>query len=257
MTSPFRRRVLGAASGLALGAGLLVGPAALPAASAEIPSFSFADCPKLPEGAVPEFWLCTVAITTGGKMQLGKLDQPISKPITITYANGFDPVTLEEQVIFGGMRAERMLVQRGIFGDPLITAVYAQPRYAGDFALEGGRIKLALKMNVQNPALGSSCHIGTNSNPIKLELTTGTTSPPAPNTPISGKPPEMVSTDPPVLKTTVVDNAFAVPKASYCGLAGTLNWAINLQAGLPSAAGRNTAIFDQYVRNKPYTEMAS
>lgn len=255
MRSPFPRRGLAAASGLLLGAALL-GTAAAPAATAEnLPAFSFSKCPRLPENADPSLWLCNVAITTGGTFKLGKLDQPITSPITLTYANGFDPITLEETVVFGGFEAGRMLVQKGIFGDPFLTAVYAKPQYAGLVDLQDGKILLNLKVNVQNPALGGSCFIGGNADPIKLRLTVGTTSPPPPNGPISGSPPEVVQDNPPVLKATVVDNAFAAPRATHCGLGGSLNWAVNLQAGLPAAAGRNTAIFKQFVSFKTYTEL--
>ncbi|MFC9969626.1 hypothetical protein ACFVH6_01845 [Spirillospora sp. NPDC127200] len=256
MTSSIRRRALGAAGGLALGAGLLTAVAAPPAAAQDLPTFSFADCPKLPEGAVPEFWLCSVAITYGGTFQLGSINQTITSPITITYANGFDPVTGESQVLFGGLKANRFLVQPGLFGDPFVSAVYAQPKYAGSFNLDGGKIQLSLKVNVQNPLLGSNCHIGTNSNAIKLNLGVTATNPPPPNTPIQGEPPVLVSEDPPVIKTTVVDNAFAVPRSSGCGFGlGPLNWAVDKYAGLPSAAGRNTAIFKQYVSNRTYTDI--
>lgn len=257
MRATFRRRLLGTASALAVTAGALGVATAPPAAAEEIPSISFADCPDLPEGADPAFWLCNVAVTTGGTFKLGKLDQPITKPITLTYANGFDPITLEEKVVFGSFKADKMLVQPGIFGDPFVTAIYAKPRYAGHVGLENGNLRLDLKVDVQNPLLGSYCTIGTNDDPIKLSLTVGTTSPPPPNTPISGSPPEVVQNDPPVLKTTVVDNAFAVPRSRYCGLGGSLNWAVNLYAGLPSAAGNNTAIFKQYVGFKTYTELAN
>ncbi|WP_067486148.1 hypothetical protein [Actinomadura hibisca] len=256
MTSSIRRRALGATGGLALGAGLLTAVAAPPAAAEPLPSFSFADCPKLPADAVREFWLCSVAVTYGGTFQLGSINQTITSPITITYANGFDPVTGESQVRFGSLKASKFLVQPGLFGDPFVTAVYAQPKYAGSFNLDGGKIQLALKVNVQNPLLGGDCHIGSNSNPIRLNLGITATNPPPPNKPIEGSPPEVVSDDPPVIKTTVVDNAFAVPRSSGCGLGlGPLNWAVDKYAGLPSAAGRNTAIFKQYVSNRTYDQI--
>jgi hypothetical protein len=40
----------------------------------------------------------------------------------------------------------------------------------------------------------------------------------------------------------LVDNAFAVPGASGCGLAGLLDPILNLDKGLPSPAGKNAAI---------------
>ncbi|MDL4814546.1 hypothetical protein [Actinomadura opuntiae] len=257
MRLSLRRRLQAGAASLAVTGGLLGGLATGPAASAgTLPSFDFSACPALPSGADPAYAQCNVAVTTGGTMQLGSIKETISSPITLTYTTGFDPVTLEEYTIFGSFKASRFQVQPGLFGDPFVTAIYAQPQYAGGLNTDGGTLNLNLKVNVQNPLLGSRCYIGSNANPIALHLTPGTTNPPPPNTPISGTPPEVVGTNPTVLKTTVVDNAFAVPKADGCGLdLGVENWAVDLYAGLPSAAGHNTAIFNQYVAYKTYTEL--
>ncbi|MFD0685213.1 hypothetical protein [Actinomadura fibrosa] len=264
MRSPFRRRGRTAKAALALGAalsGTVLSATALsaPASAAEpIPSFSFAKCPALPAGADPTWWNCNVAIISGGQFKLGKLDQRLTSPMTLTYAVGFDPETLEQKVVVGGFQADRMLVQPGIFGDPILTAVYAKPEYGGFMDLVNGDVLLNLKVKVINPVLGGNCYIGTSSNPIKLHLTFGTTSPPPPNKPITGSYPVDVSTDPPVFKATMVDNSFAVPGGSNCGpiSAGGLNWIVNLQGGLPSAAGNNAAVFTEYVSYKPYTEIS-
>ncbi|QXJ24323.1 hypothetical protein AGRA3207_005623 [Actinomadura graeca] len=260
MRSPFRSRRRPARAVLALAAALpaTVLPAAVlaPPASAEpLPTFSFAKCPALPAGADPSFWNCNVAVINGGQFTFGRFDQRLTSPITITYAVGFDPETLEQKVRVGGFEAAKMLVKPGIFGDPILTAVYAQPEYAGAMDLRDGDVLLNLKVNVSNPVLGRSCSIGSDAAPVKLRLTFGKTSPPPPNKPISGSYPVDVSTDPPVFKATMVDNSFAVPSAHGCGLAGALNWAVDLQAALPSAAGKNTAIFSEYVGYRPYTKI--
>ncbi|GAA2163111.1 hypothetical protein [Actinomadura napierensis] len=257
MRPSLRRRLQAGAAALSLAGGLVGGLAAAPAASADtLPAFDFSDCPALPAGADPSFAQCNVAVTYGGTMKLGSIEQTISSPITLTYTTGFDPVTLESYTLFGSFKASRFLVQPGLFGDPFVTAIYAQPQYAGGVDTDGGRLNLNLKVNVQNPLLGSRCTIGSNSAPIALHLGIGATNPPPPNTPIQGSAPEVVGTNPTVLKTTVVDNAFAVPKAGGCGLdLGAENWAVNLYAGLPSAAGHNTAIFNQYVAYKTYTDL--
>ncbi|NEA21769.1 hypothetical protein [Actinomadura bangladeshensis] len=256
MKFPFRHRRTGpAAAALALATtafGLALGS---PASAETVPTFSFDKCPDLPAGADPAYWQCNMAIITGGTFQIGGLDQDIESPIKLTYATGFDPVTLESKFVFGGFQAGTMLVKPGIFGDPVVTAVYAKPEYAGHISSANGIFQLSLKVKVINWSLGSYCYIGGNDDPIKLNLTMGTTSPPPPNTPISGKYPELVSSDPLVVKSTLVDNAFAVPRASGCGLLGGLNWLVNLDAGVPSAAGTNTAIFNQYASWKSYTAL--
>jgi len=112
------------------------------------------------------------------------------------------------------------------------------------------RAKLA-KVKLDNPFLGSSCYIGSNSNPIQLKLTTGTTSPPPPNTPISGSPGEPAGIEEGAIiafkNNKLVDNSFAAPGANGCG--GILfSWAVdpfvNSIVGVPSAAGTNTAILE-------------
>ncbi|WP_327091279.1 hypothetical protein OIE66_11740 [Nonomuraea sp. NBC_01738] len=230
---------------------------ASPAHAEDIPTFDFVDCPDLPDLADPRYWTCNVIIINSGKFVLGKFDQNIDKPMKITYATGLDPATRTQVTKFGRLRAERMLVRPGIFGDPILTAVYAEPQYAGSFDVVPGPIwKMSLKVRIINPVLGSSCRLGSDSNAIKLNLIMGTTNPPPPNVPITGQKAVLVSTNPPVQKATIVDNAFAVPGASGCGLNwGLFNAVVNSQSGTPAAAGRNTAIFNQYGSFKKYTDI--
>ena len=51
---------------------------------------------------------------------------------------------------------------------------------------EGVALQLPVKVKLSNVFLGSSCYVGSEADPIILNLTTGTTSPPAPNKPIKG-----------------------------------------------------------------------
>jgi hypothetical protein len=93
--------------------------------------------------------------------------------------------------------------------------------------------------------------VGSNSAPILLEPTAGTTAPPAPNTPITGDSGTIsLNSDPNgygdllvgFSGATLVDNSFSVPGASGCGIIpGTANWLVNLLFGLGSAAGHNSA----------------
>src|SRR2546430_1397231 len=53
---------------------------------------------------------------------------------------------------------------------------------------QGGAVTLPLKVKLDNPLLATACYIGSNTEPVVLNLTTGTTSPPPPNKPISGAP---------------------------------------------------------------------
>lgn len=126
-------------------------------------------------------------------------------------------------------------------------------------------VSLKVRVHLQNPLLGSTCYIGSVQNPISIKLRSSTTSPPPPNQPISGNPGsfDLEITDEAngyLLihnnGNSLVDNSFAVPAASGCGnvalglpiitpiLQSLISGAVNLKVGLPSAAGKNTAILN-------------
>jgi hypothetical protein len=114
----------------------------------------------------------------------------------------------------------------------------------------GTAITLPVRVHLKNPLLGESCFIGSEAHPIQLHLTDGTTAPPLPNKPIKGKlgTPEsevekgFESTV--IRENTLVDNSFSAPASEGCGgffsfLIGPI---VNSKIGLPSAAGKNTAV---------------
>lgn len=251
--------------GIAAALALTTGPAAQAASAAPahraadepVPAFDFSDCPPLPPGHARLGSICFNAVVVAGKFVFGKFDQTLTKPIKMTFASAYNPDTFEYTPVFGKLRADKMLVRPGIFGDPILTAVYAKPEYAGVFEPDGFDIKLGMKIRLTNPFLGGTCLIGTDSNPIILNLTTGTTNPPPPNTPITGEDPVLVPGQPVTTrKTTHVENAFAVPGARGCFLdEGIVNAIVDSQAGTPAAAGRNTVIFKEYVGQKRYTQL--
>jgi hypothetical protein len=113
---------------------------------------------------------------------------------------------------------------------------------------EGVALKLPIKVRLENPFLGSECYVGSSGSPIWWELTTGTTAPPAPNKPITGSGGELeLFEEGSILqlsKAVLVDNAWAAPGANGCGglFSFILDPIVNSSAGLPSAAGKNTAI---------------
>lgn len=111
----------------------------------------------------------------------------------------------------------------------------------------GTALQLPTKVHLENPLLGEKCYVGSNSAPVVIALTTGTTSPPLPNKPITGKVGEVEFTESGIIKiknNSLVNNSFAAPATNGCGgifefLLGPI---INSQLGVPSAAGHNTAI---------------
>ncbi len=115
----------------------------------------------------------------------------------------------------------------------------------------GTALTLPTKVKLNNAFLGSECYIGSSSSPITLNLTTGETSPPEPNKPIHGaKGTVELEEEGKITVLTggsLVNNAFAAPGAHGCGgffLEGLIDPAVNAELGLPSAAGRNTAILN-------------
>ncbi|WP_067486147.1 hypothetical protein [Actinomadura hibisca] len=278
MTAPKggRRAVRSLGTALTAGAAALA-LAAAPAATASAaaparaaaplpPEVNFDDCPKIPDGAPPEYWLCTVVVIHGGTLQLGKIDQKIIAPMKLTYATGYDPETFEPKLISGPLKGAPVKVDGGVLGIPgsdflPLLQIHAQPQLAGDFEFvppdsPGTIYRLKLKIKTINPLLGDTCYIGTDAKPLTLNLTWGTTNPPPPNKPISGVVAEPLPDNPMVLGGRLVDNAFAVPKSSGCGPFGLLNPIADFRAGLPAKAGTNTAIFDFYSTNQGYTGQA-
>jgi hypothetical protein len=111
-------------------------------------------------------------------------------------------------------------------------------------------LKLPVKIKLENRLLGNNCYIGSNSNPITLNLITGTTKPPEPNKPIKGKVGTLSSRAGGrilvVSNNSLVDNSFAAPEATGCGgsFSSVVDPIIDAKIGLPSAAGHNTAILN-------------
>jgi hypothetical protein len=121
----------------------------------------------------------------------------------------------------------------------------------------GTALSLPVKIHLENPFLGSECYIGSSSNPVTFNLTTGTTSPPKPNSPISGKlgnyeiklSEGLTYTE--ITNNTLVDNSFSVPKVNGCGGIFSLfiNPIVDAKLGLESKSGHNTAIQNTTTRS--------
>ncbi len=101
-------------------------------------------------------------------------------------------------------------------------------------------VTVPIKVHLHNDAvLGPSCYIGSDADPIVLNLVETPTSSPVL---ASGGPGgnALISTG-----VEVADNTFAVPGANGCGLLGALDAALDLKVGLPSPSGKNSALIDE------------
>lgn len=164
-----------------------------PAASFQNQFLQFAHCPV----NTPGVRLCMVSTVTSGEFHLGSNAVPINK--TITLQGGYNPKTQELIGATDGNTLSKTPLQipGGLLGIELLgnlTEVTATAEVAGTIHLNlnningaGTLVSLPLKVKLDNPLLGNACYIGSESEPVLLNLTDGTTNPPPPNKPISGK----------------------------------------------------------------------
>jgi hypothetical protein len=223
-------------------AGACLAPAGV--ASAAFPNFT--GCPT----SAPGFELCVNVQAVRGNLNIKGFDVPLGESLEIRGA-----ISREETFLpatgTNGFIARPVAVPGGLLGIEWIpgNSVLAITELAGSpsaVRFDTGRLGLSVPVKVRlvNTLLGMNCHIGTNANPVRLNLITGTTSPPPPNRPISGSIPVERFVPPNQIQgigVVNVENSFAVPGATECGLGlGLINALVNLKLGLPSAAGNNS-----------------
>jgi hypothetical protein len=238
----------------------------------------FAQCP-LSNAAVTG---CVVADTSSGEFTVGKKTVPINKTITLQggtienaktgeleFVAAENGETLSKTALYvpGGLfgikppgylnkeQKEKFeeMVNKGLTGVTETTEL-AKPASAiklntTNLITETGvALQLPVKVKLSNVFLGSSCYVGSEASPIILNLTTGTTSPPAPNKPIKGAAGTLEILEEGALLRLIggslVDNAFAAPEATGCGapFSGLVDKLVDSVFGVPAAAGLNTAI---------------
>jgi hypothetical protein len=246
----------------------------------------FANCPY----KTAEAKKCLLSVTESGEVILGSKKVPIVNPVTLQ--GGLGPfnetteyssmiaatngITLSKtpQPVPGGLAGIvnckeikdfflriscEVTFENGLTGlnSTLELAKPASAIQVNEFNLageEGVALKLPIKIHLENPFLGSSCYVGSESSPVIWNLTSGKTSPPAPNTSISGAGGEgefleggrIIQLN----NNILVDNAWAAPGVNGCGgflVELILNPIINSASGLPATAGHNTAILKNTV----------
>jgi hypothetical protein len=239
----------------------------------------FADCP-LSNTAVEQ---CIVANTNSGEFNVGKKDVPINK--TITLQGGFYETETGNQFVGAEdgntLSKTALTVPGGLLG---IVAPKTWPEWLQNLFNEfinngftgvtettelalpastiginttnlisesGVALALPVKVKVDNILLGKECYVGSEAEPIHLQLTTGTTTPPekgTPNKPIKGSKGELKFNETFTLVTlsggSLVDNTFSAPAASGCGegLSALIDPLVDSILGVPAASGYNTAI---------------
>jgi hypothetical protein len=268
-------------SALGVGVAALCVPAAASAHTGDFARFN--QCPSTTTGVKH----CLYSVTNGGKITLGKKETPIVNKVTLQggygeeNAAGFskfyaasngETLSKTPQPVPGGLlgivppESSPPLVKllSKFFFENKLTGVNATLELAkpaseielNNVNLEIGEetaLKLPVKVHLENPFLGSSCYVGSSSSPIIWNLTTGTTNPPKPNSPITGKPGfvhlkdefEIVE----LTENVLVENAWAAPAATGCGgvISFLVDPVIDSMIGLPASAGNNTAILENTI----------
>jgi hypothetical protein len=201
----------------------------------------------------------TEAETVVGALN-GETLAPTPQPVPGGLSNLIDCGEIKDKGFLGRLRRRTC---RAMFGHPWSTMVNATTELArpaseiyvnerNEIALEGIALALPVRIHLENPLLGKGCYIGSSTNPIVFNLTVGTTHPPPPNEPITGKLGQIGAKDGfnfvEIIGHTQVDNAFSAPAATGCGgpLAFLVDPLIDSKIGLPSPAGYNTIIHTGY-----------
>lgn len=224
---------------------------------------------------------CMYSVTTSGEVVLGSKKVPIEKSVVLQ--GGFSKAGEDEFSKFfaatNGITLSKapQNVPGGLLGivpeassPPLVKALIkfffensltgvnstlelAKPatsirvsenHLAGEFDTA---VELPVMVHLENPFLGKKCFVGSSSSPITWKLTTGATSPPAPNKSISGSGGEIEFKEEgrilELKNNKLVDNSWSAPQATGCGgiLSFLVNPIINSQLGT-TTAGHNTAI---------------
>jgi len=219
----------------------------------------FENCPKA--GALACVW----SQTSSGEFVIGSKMVPISKPLLLQGGVAgkymFLPVPLIAELPPGETMQKvpeedpgGLTGIEGLGGPVTATAEIAGPVSSvmvnswGLATQSVPAVTLPLKVHLSNEFLGEECYIGSEAEPIVLQLTTGTTKPPEGVEPIRGSheiPSETNAGMAYVKKVVLVDNTFSVPGATGCGNAldsAVVDQLVDSEVGLPSAAGKNTVI---------------
>jgi hypothetical protein len=223
---------------------------------------------------------CILSVTKGGEFTLGKKNVPIVNPVTLQ--GGFEGSG--EAVKFYGAEEGNTLsktpqpVPGGLLGIKAptwwpkswqewfnkqisegFTGVNATVELAGPtkgltnvklntenlLFEEGTALGLPVKFHLENAILGSNCYIGSASNPVQINFTTGTSGK------LKGSAGE-ISFNPSFTITTIaggklVNNQYTVPGATGCGgflVEYLLDPLVNSIIGIPAGAGVNSATLE-------------
>jgi hypothetical protein len=235
---------------------------------------AFGECP-LNRATITD---CVYSVTTGGSVMIGKKNVPIKNPVTLQggfegAGSGIEFYGAEEgetlsktpQPVPGGLLGLlncpaqtnpiikglcEVAFENGLTGVNAVVELTGPEHGLTNIKLntenllfeEGVALGLPVKIHLVNPTLGNNCYIGSNSKPVQINLTTGTSGK------LKGTLGELTFNEPffTITKTkgsVLVDNTFAAPAATGCGglLSILVNPVVNAMLGTPAGSGVNSA----------------
>jgi hypothetical protein len=267
-------RMLAAGGMTAMLGVLMFAPSAL--ASSHHPKGEFAQFGECPLNNA-KVTACIFSVTSKGSFTVGKKTVPLVNPVTLqggTFLN-----EAEESIFVGAENGDTLSktpqpVPGGLLG---ITAPTWWPKFVQDWFnnlinegftgvnatvelaapassiklstqnlanQEGTALGLPVKVKLDNAILGNNCYIGSNSKPVQIDFTTGTSGS------LTGSAGEVTFNESFTLITLsggrLVNNTFAAPGVSGCGGIFSLfvNPLVDSILGTPSASGKNSAILE-------------
>lgn len=235
----------------------------------------FGECP-LNRSTITD---CVYSVSSGGFFTIGKKTVPIKNPVTLQ--GGFEGES-EAIKFYGAEEGETLSktpqpVPGGLFGitapkwwpiwiqewfnnkiNEGLTGVNATVELTGPtkgltnikldtenlLFEEGTALGLPVKFHLENAILGSSCYLGSESSPVQINFTTGTSGS------LKGSVGE-VSFNPPLTITTIaggalVNNTFKAPGVEGCGgiFSFLIDPLVNEILGVPAGEGKNSATLE-------------
>jgi hypothetical protein len=259
---------------------LIVASAALAAPHHPKGEFAqFGDCP-LNRATITD---CVYSVTSSGTFTLGKKAVPIKNPVTLQggfegtgselkFFGAEDGNTLSHtpQPVPGGLLGitaptwwptwlqnafNEQVINKGLTG---VNATLELAAPATSIKLntenllfeEGVALQLPVKVHLENAFLGSNCYIGSNSSPIVVPLTTGTSGK------LKGSAGTFSANELFTLLTfsggKLVNNTFTAPGATGCGgfpAEYLVDPLVNSIVGVPAGSGVNSAILEGKIQD--------
>lgn len=233
----------------------------------------FAECPL----NNPETAECIYSLSNGGSFTVGKKTVPLKNPVTLQGGVRYNEA--EEQLFLGAENGDTLSktpqpVPGGLLG---IVAPKWWPKFIQDWFnnlinegftgvnatvelaapatsiklntqnlinAEGTALGLPTKIHLENAILGSSCYVGSNSSPVQIDFTTGTSGS------LKGAVGTLTFNKAFTLVTIeggkLVNGTFAAPGVNGCGgiFSFFINPLVDELLGTPSASGKNSATLE-------------